>query len=502
MPDYPYLRGASPRDRVLYRFSGLDRRERAPEGALREGAGIDPEGFPALQAARPPRRIQTLTGATDLIAACGGLGWIADGVFYWNGVSRGGVSPGRHQLAAIGSRIVIFPDKLYLDTAQSGTLQRMEAKYSGKIVFTSDSMTLDSPPPFAVGDGVTVSGCPALAENQKTVVVREIHGNTLVCAADCFTAGTASGATVQRQVPALRFVCEKDNRLWGVWENRICCSVLGDPCNWNVFEGLAGDGWQTEVGTGGAFTGCAAAASHVLFFKEDCVHKVYGVKPSNFQVQVSRIPGVQAGCERSIVNVGEIVYWWARDGLMAYGGGIPDRLSAPLGTAAWEQVCAGAVGHTLYLSGLRDGQPDMTALQLESGAFAPCCAVCALALGAQAGDFYYLTGDGLWQLDGGTRADSCWQAVLGPFAQPDGTRYKTSRLALVAELDAGAALTAEWQADDGDWTPFWSGYGRPDGHIRIPLPLTRSRRAALRLTGRGGAAVRAIVRRTLPDGED
>ena len=498
MPEFPYLRPQAAAETAVCRFSGLDRRVRPADGALRAGRQLDPDGFPALCPSAPFARTEALTNATDLVAACGGLGWIADGTFYWNGAARGSVSAGRHQLAVIGTKIVIFPDKLLFDTAGTDGLTGMEAVAIGQAVFTADTVTFETDAPFRAGDGVTLSGCTSLTANNKTVVVREVSGKTVTCDAECFASGAEAAVTARRAVPALDFVCEKDNRLWGVHDGKICCSVLGDPCNWNVFEGLAGDGWETAVGTGGDFTGCAAYASHVLFFKEDCVHKVYGVKPSNFQVQVSRIPGVQAGCERSILNVGETVYWWARDGLVAYGGGVPDRLSAPLGEDGWESVCAGAVGHTLYLSGLRAGVGETTALNLETGLFAPQDETQALAFAGQAGTLYALRDDGLYAPD--PDAVPAWEAVLGPFGDARGARRLLSRIVLVIEPESTCELTVRLSADGGPFEPVWAGAVLPPGVLRIPVVLRDGERFALRLSGRGRMRVRALVTRTRSGG--
>lgn len=498
MPDFPYLRPAQAQDAALTVFSGLDRRNGAKDGALRAGRNIDPGGFPWLVPARPRAQQRALTRATDLIAACGGLGWIADGTFYWNGDRRGGVDDGRHQMAAIGHNVVIFPEKLYLDTTGTGALQSMEARQAGRLVFTDSTITFESAAVFRVGDGIAITGCTARPENNKTAVVREVSGKTLTFSADCFTAGTETLAVVRREVPDLQFVCEKDNRLWGVTDGKICCSVLGDPFNWRVYDGLAGDGWEVSVGTGGDFTGCAAAASHLLFFKEDCVHKVYGVKPANFQVQVSRIPGVRAGCERSILNVGETIYWWARDGLMAYGGGIPDRLSAPLGETPYTEVAAGADGHTLYLSGKRDGAAELLALDLETGAFAPCDEVHALAFAAEKDGLCYLTEAGLWRVGQGDTPVQ-WEATFGPFAEMRDMPPLLSRLTLRVDTGSACSLSAAVSDAHGGWEPVWAGEVLTGGTVRIPIAL-RGDWSAVRLSGTGRVRLQALIRREKPGG--
>ena len=355
MAEYPYLRGTAASRTQTDQFSGLDRRVRAAPGAVRAGMGLCAGALPALRPCPAAVKVRSLDACTDLFTAHGALIWTSGGRLYVDGIDRGGVRETRHQMAVLGRRLVLFPEKKYLTLGEDGSLADMEARAQGAATFTERTIEIAGTEGFRAGDGVTITGCTRNPENNKTAVVRAVEDGALVFSEGCFLPGGENIVQVTRTVPDLDFVCEKDNRLWGVHGNAICCSALGDPLNWMAYEGLATDGFETEVGTDGAFTGIAAASSHVLCFKEDCVHKVYGAKPSNFQVQVSQHSGRRRpAASAPSANLGETVYWWARDGLMAYGGGIPDRLSAPLGEAALHRRCARAQdGHHLWLSGLQ-----------------------------------------------------------------------------------------------------------------------------------------------------
>ena len=280
----PRFRAPTLRRKSIWKFAGLDRRPAAADGAVREGRNLSAAGLPCLMA-RPARETAAVyTAATDLIAAHGALAVVDGTDFIYDGIVRGQVSAGAHQMAVMGKKIVIFPDKLFYDIG-SQTFGALEVTVSGEATFGDHTLTLKGASAFRAGDGVTVSGCTD-GDKNKTVVVQSVEGDTLTFYEGTFAAGAESGVTLTRAVPDLDWVIEKDNRLWGTHGNNICCSVPGDPSNWNVFEGLASDGWETAVGTDGAFTGAACLGSHLVFFKEDCVHKIYGAKPSNFQVQV------------------------------------------------------------------------------------------------------------------------------------------------------------------------------------------------------------------------
>lgn len=99
---------------------------------------------------------------------------------------------------------------------------------------------------------------------------------------------------MERRVPDLDYVTECDNRVWGCSskENVIYACRLGDPTNWFSYRGIAADSYAVTVGSDGAFTGAATCMGYALFFKENTLHKLYGSKPSDFQLTSLRCRGV------------------------------------------------------------------------------------------------------------------------------------------------------------------------------------------------------------------
>ena len=104
----------------------------------------------------------------------------------------------------------------------------------------------------------------------------------------------AQTVSMERRVPELDFVTECDNRVWGCnsRENVIYGCKLGDPTNWFSYRGIAADSYAVTVGSDGAFTGAASCMGYALFFKENTLHKLYGSKPSDFQLSSLRCRGV------------------------------------------------------------------------------------------------------------------------------------------------------------------------------------------------------------------
>lgn len=164
---------------------------------------------------------------------------------------------------------------------------------------------------------------------------------------DCFA--------ICRSVPDLAYVTEYNNRLWGCSEDghEIYCTKLGDPDNWYAYEGISTDAEAITVGSDGDFTGCTAFNGQILFFKEDCIHKVYGDYTPYTAVTLN-VKGVQKGSWQGIAVIDGVLYYKARDGIYAYTGAMPYKISSPLGREVFYDAVFGTCGKKLYCS-MKDG---------------------------------------------------------------------------------------------------------------------------------------------------
>ena len=119
---------------------------------------------------------------------------------------------------------------------------------------------------------------------------------------------------MERRVPDLDYVTECDNRVWGCSskENVIYACRLGDPTNWFSYRGIAADSYAVTVGSDGAFTGAATCMGYALFFKENTLHKLYGSKPSDFQLTSLRC--------RALPKRGAQPVCAERDALLSFAG--------------------------------------------------------------------------------------------------------------------------------------------------------------------------------------
>ncbi len=232
---------------------------------------------------------------------------------------------------------------------------------------------------------------------------------------------------LERTVPEMDFVIESGNRLFGCKYgpaangeivNEIYASKLGDFRNWNCFMQISTDSWVGGVGSDGQFTGAITHMGYPLFFKENCVHKVYGNYPANFQIQTTPCRGVQKECHRSLAIVNETLFYKARSGVCAYDGSLPTEVSYALGNEAYSKAVGGSHGNKYYIS-MKD----------NSGVY---------------NLFVFDTAKGMWHKEDDLQADC--------FCSCRGEMYAISDGKIIAMLGSGtpAADPVEWMAQTGE----------------------------------------------------
>lgn len=161
--------------------------------------------------------------------------------------------------------------------------------------------------------------------------------------------------TISRKVPDMDFVISDDNRLWGASGHTIYGSKLGDPTNFYVFDGLSTDSYSVDIGNAGDITAALTYNGYPTFFKEDGIFRLYGDKPSNFQIMPTMKQGVKEGCAKSLAVAGEVLYYIGLNGIMAYSGGVPMKADEALGVHIKNGVAV-SDGIKYYISATEDGE--------------------------------------------------------------------------------------------------------------------------------------------------
>ena len=597
----PYMTAPTTKTkRQIIAFGGVNYGLGTSDGELLESFNLSSSRYPCLSQRDGRKTAATYTAPTGLYAR--GELCVVDGTdFIYGGKVVGQVTAGEKQFATINTKIVIFPDKVFYDTAteEFGNLAAEYPGYAGDVTFASNTLTVpeqsyidqaheegntlagiaagtsitaytgasidkasgaltmaggtaktpdklvagdfiqyecDSSKEYMVvqssakqsddtyqitytlheavlhkypnfeelfkaGDAIEISGCTSCADNNGSHIIRSISGRTLTFTESIFTKTGAEAGTVllERKVPDLTCICECDNRIWGAEGTTIYASALGDPTNFFVYDGLSTDSYAVAVGTDGDFTGCIAYSSTVLFWKENCVHKVLGSYPAQYEIYTYTVPGVQAGSEKSLCVINETLFFKGRNGVYAYTGGTPELISENFGTRRFSDAVAGSDGQRYYIS-----------MHDETGAwhlyvFDTLRGIWLREDATHAADFAYLDGI-LYYLEGAsgklmqTGQDYSeegrinWSATLCQMDETTHGKKGYSKLYLRADMEAGAWLKAEVSTDGSPFRQVFTTHDERAKTVQIPILPVRCDNFRIRLSGKGACIIKSIVR--------
>ena len=354
---------------------------------------------------------------------------------------------------------------------------------------------------FAEGDAIEISGCTSHEENNGSHIIRSISGRTLTFNSDIFSGTGEEGGTVSlaRNVPDLTCICECDNRIWGAEGTTIYASALGDPKNFYLYDGLSTDAYSVAVGTDGEFTGCIAYSSTVLFWKEDCVHKVIGSTPSTYEIYTYTVPGVQTGSEKSLVVINETLFYKGRNGVYAYTGGTPELISENFGTRRFSNAAAGSDGERYYISMQGEGDAwELYVFDALRGVWLREDDTHALDFAQLDGALYYLDADtGKVMICGRDYEEEGrldWSATLCQMDETTHGRKIYSKLYLRAQMEQGSWLKVEISADGAPFRQVFLTHNERAKTAQIPILPTRCDNFRIRLSGRGVCLFKSLVR--------
>ena len=591
-------------------FGGLNETYACSEAEYSAGVNFSARDFPALSTRKPRRKLHALTGLNGMYHLNGLLTICGKDIIYTPDAAgadtvgcTNAVSDSRKALVGIGTKILIFPDKLAFDTAD-GSVSALGAvwKAEGQSVqftpcdaagktYQPDSYGREEPEKpadgqlflkvedeehpwsstgtlevysassgnwtavpldycritaagaqklFAQWDTVTVSGTAA----QQAGMWEELNGDLVVYdllenglrvkvtpKGECFYGTLVQGADsarwtsldgketrsfavstpvrMERRVPDLDYITECDNRVWGCSskENVIYACKLGDPTNWFSYRGIAADSYAVTVGSDGAFTGAATCMGYALFFKENTLHKLYGSKPSDFQLSSLRCRGVARNAARSLCVLNETLYYLSSDGVMAWDGSIPAKVSAALDAgrlANVKQAVGGALDGRYYLHVSRENEVRLLVYDTERGLWHE-EDVCSFEMASTGGQLYLWDGRTLWAADpsreaAGQRSEETEQGVefaltTGDLGLDSSEERYLSRLTLRLDAACRSRVTVEVSYDGGPWENAAAlTVEGPRRNCDLHLVPRRCASLRLRLWGYGQITLRSLAK--------
>lgn len=387
----------------------------------------------------------------------------------------------------------VTPDKLtFMSNAFVQAMSNVEATISLKNKREANF-------PFKEGDAVTITGCKENGNNKTAeIIIRGATPEELTFDENAFTEATEwEEVTISRTVPDLDFICESNYRLWGTHGNTIYSSKFSDPFNFKVLDGLATDSYAIEVGSEGEFTGCIPYSSHICFFKENTLHKLYGTKPSNFQVTTVNVYGVQSGSERSMHIVNEQLLYKGVGGVYAYTGGVPELISEKFGTKRYSEAVACCDGEKYYISMKQGDTWNMFVYDVLKNIWLREDDTQAVDMTFFDGKVYYLDAEGgLYYIDKtADRSDIEWGATFCTMHETMNERKGYSKFHLRMDLSAGAWLAVDIKTDnDLQWRQIYTTHNEKAKTVSIPIIPTRCDSIDIRLRGKGKCTIKAFIR--------
>ena len=595
---------------LLRAFGGLNETYGCTEAEYSTGLNFSARDFPALSTRMPRRKLQELTGLNGMYHLNGLLTVCGRDLVYTPDEDpdrpvrvKNAVADSRKTLVGIGTRVLIFPDKIAFDTAD-GTAASLGALWeAGEISVTfapcdaegktyegtakgtqepeepADGQRFlkiaDPEKPYAAGstleeyseasgswtpipleyclvtaegigtdfrvwDTVTLTGTGAEEAGQWEEldgdrIVYDAAENRLRLRADpgggkfygkLIRNGSSAvwvsldeeerqemvlteAVRVERRVPDLEFLTECDNRVWGCSsrENVIYACKLGDPTNWFSYRGIAADSYAVTVGSDGPFTGAATCMGYALFFKENTLHKLYGSRPSDFQLSSLRCRGVARNAARSLCVLNETLYYLSPDGVMAWDGSIPAKVSAALDAGRLSNVKAavgGALDGRYYLHIAREDRVRLLVYDTERGLWHE-EDVCSCEMASTGGQLYLWDGSALWAADpgrkaagesgAGTEQEVSFELVTGDLGMDSPEERYLTRLTLRLDAACRSRLVVEMSYDGGPWEEAAARtLEGPRRCLDLPLVPRRCGSLRLRLRGSGQITLRSLAK--------
>lgn len=360
---------------------------------------------------------------------------------------------------------------------------------------------------FRAGDGVEITGCTDARLNGSFLIEYAESGAIVVPGILTQTVSQTEVLTVSRSVPEMDYVIECGNRLWGCkyglvngeTVNAIYASKLGDFKNWNCFAGLSTDSYAAARGSDGPFTGAADYLGSPIFFKEDCLERVYPSAAGAHQIVSVQCAGVRRGDWRSIQVVDGKLCYHSAGGVYVFDGSLPTAVSQALGEQRYTDAVAGSLDGRYYLSVKgANGSWVLLVYDMRRGLWHAESGVQAISFTRVGESLYALGADGnLWDLTGrdGTK-ETCvaWMGESGDIGLSSPENRSLQRLDLRMALESGSSVRL-YASYDGGASWELCGSMQAAGRVQDCLLHLRPRRAKqvrLRLTGEGGMVLYSV----------
>lgn len=559
------INALDPIEERIIEFKGINRKSAVEDGEMNDMLNMSSSKYPLL-APRPLRGTYNLPADVlrplKLATRYNKLAMIAlktnDSIaFYFDGQERPEVTglTSSSEMVIINTKICFFPEKTYLEVLLSNTGEPTIGEYGAldnafnnaseglavDVVITDDALTFTLPSGHGFGydDALNITGS-VIYTKEGVEQSTNISISAAVLSATDTTIGIPADSvielqgatditfrgTIRRDIPEMDFVTEWNNRLWGAnsRDNTIYASKLGDPKNWQYFQGTSLDSFYAQQGTDGQWTGVAPYSGHLAFFKESSICRIYGTSPQNYQIANVEAYGVEKGSRQSVVTINDTVFYKSQIGIMAYDGSVPICISEKF-NRNFRNVIGGTEGIKYYASiQVADGGYEHMVFDIEKGIWHKedtirmrnACTVNNRMYFIEYEDAELLCADDLFvddylimgseDVEGHvgisnpvTPSESYVtlpsMAIFGPFDEYVEEYKIYSKLSLRLIIHSGTELNVYMRLDDGEWELI-KAFAPAETHGEvIPIVPRRCDRYSVKIEATGNYEVKSLTRR-------
>ena len=530
----------TPTDNQIIEFKGYDVQNVINQGSMRDMRNLSSDEYPSIYQ-RPQRGVyadvynapSTIFVRKEKLAVCDATSFWYDGERIFDFTLQ---YNGERQMQAVNTRIVIFPDKMYYNTETGEYGSLVGTARPTRVMFHKDGTTKETCCTFTMpvggnlegfkkGDTINFSGMsPEIVgfyngenNNVKHAQIERIDydGNKIYFAEGVINYPTAdsqdfadtgesgSGFTIEREVPDLDFILEYSNRLYGCKGNTIYVSKLGDPTNWFFYgTGTAESSYTVDVSSDGDFTGIAPFPTHIVFFKENCMHKLYGYKPSNYQLITTQCLGLEKGSHKSIQLINGAIYYKSREGIMLYTGDTPSIISHNFGKVKYDTAVSGTDTLKYYVSmrNKTDGKWYLFVYDIERGLW-------HLEDNTHADDFAFIDeqlvytdhdrGEIITTSGSGDNIETEpieWYAKFGDFDEFVENKKVYSKIEMRLKMEEHSQMNVWMSIDGGAWESVYQLDTWFKRTVEMPIVPRRCDKFSILITGKGYVKIESMVR--------
>lgn len=282
--------------------------------------------------------------------------------------------------------------------------------------------------------------------------------------------------------PTVKYYTVDDFKLYclDTQNNALKCSAAGSITDWTTADDADSITLTDMIGDG---TAIICYNDVIICWSENTMHLLYGNDPYDYSFTTP----LQYGCvaNRSVINHNGVIYFLDRSGLMAFSGGMPQRISDKVKTyidginKSYRSLCAaGKHGKYIYLS-IPYGSSTVNNLTLEYDTELDLWFPMDIGFAQfvnMAGDLYGITPAGVFNKINSGAFSGNWSFITGVW-NDGGLRQKKviSDIYALVDLPVGSTLSVSYSAsiDEDDFSALYTFAGQAtEQNTRIKIPTS------------------------------